>query len=124
MNRVALHGHRGLADDFGEAWVGMHCHPDLLWRTLDELGEDALGDQVGHLGPYSVHPKDKVGLLVGHDLEEAVRFALYQGFADGPERELGLLDLVALLLCLRLAEPEGRHLGAAERHAWDEVLVH
>src|SRR5215208_1479622 len=104
MNRMPFHGHRGLADDLREAWVGMHCHPDLLRCALDELGEDTLGDQVRHLRPYGVHPQDKVGLLVGHDLEEAVWLTLYQGFADGPERELGLLDLVAFLLCLRLAE--------------------
>src|SRR5215212_9059896 len=124
MNRVALHGHRGLADDLGEARVRVDGHPELLRRTLDELGEDALGDQVRHLRPYGMHPQDKIGLLVGHDLEEAVGLALYQGLADGPERELGLLDFVALLLCLRLAEPERGHLGAAEGHARDEVLVH
>src|ERR671920_597195 len=98
MYRMSFHGHRGLADDLGEAWMGMHCHPDLLRRALDELGEYALRDQVRHLGSYGVHPKDEVGLLVGHDLEEAVGLALDQCLADGPERELGLLDLVAFLL--------------------------
>src|SRR5215208_794990 len=103
MNRMTFHGHRRLADNLREARVRVNGHPELLWRTLDELGEDALGDKVRHLRPYGVHPQDKVGLGVGHDLEEAVGLTFYQGFADGPERELGLLDLVALLLCLRLA---------------------
>src|SRR5215213_11281472 len=34
------------------------------------------------------------------------------------------MNRVALLLCLRLAEPERGHLGTAEGHARDEVLVH
>ena len=44
MNRMSFRGHRGLSDDLREARVGMHSHPDLLRRTLDELGEDAFGD--------------------------------------------------------------------------------
>src|SRR5919112_6047151 len=95
MNWMSFHGHRCFPDDLGEARVGVHGHPYLLRGALDELGEDALGDQVGHLGSYGVHPEDEVGLRVGHYLEEPVRLALYEGLADGPERELGLVDLVA-----------------------------
>src|SRR5215208_2862137 len=122
MNRMPFHGHRGLADDFGETRVWMDGHPELLRRALDELGEDALGDQVGNLRPDGVHPEDEVGLGVGHYLEEAVGLALDERLADGPEWELGLLDLVALLLGLCLREPERSHLGPAEGHARDEIL--
>src|SRR5215210_1436015 len=100
MNRLSLHGHCRFPDDLREARVWVHGHPDLLRRALDELGEYALGDQVRHLGPDSVHPEDEVGLGVGHYLEEPVWLAFDEGLADGPERELGLVDLVALLLCL------------------------
>src|SRR5215204_394511 len=103
--------------------MGMNGHPELLWGSLDELGEDALGDQVRHVRPYGVHPEDEVGLGVGHDLEEAVGLALNKGLADGPEGELGLVDLVALLLGLGPGEPERGHLGAAEGDARDEVAV-
>src|SRR5918992_1471422 len=102
----------------------MDGHPELLRGALDELGEDALGDQVGYVRPYGVHPEDEVGLGVGHYLEEAVGLALDEGLADGPEGELGLLDLVALLLGLGPAQPEGGDLGPAEGYARDEVLVH
>src|SRR5918993_1194613 len=111
MNRVPLHGHRGLADDLREGWVGMDGHSELLRGSLDELGEDALGDQVRHVRTYGVHPQDEVGLGVGHNFEEAVGLALDEGLADGPEGELGLLDLVSLLLGLGLGEPEGGDLG-------------
>src|SRR5215207_2970052 len=104
--------------------MGMDGHPELLRRALDELGEDALGDQVGDVRPYGVHPEDEVGLGVGHDLEETVWLPLDERLADGPEGELGLLDLVALLLCLGLGEPERGDLGTAEGNARDQVLVH
>src|SRR5215208_1684848 len=104
--------------------MGMDGHPELLRRALDELGEDALGDQVGDVRPYGVHPEDEVGLGVGHDLEETVWLPLDERLADGPEGELGLLDHVALLLCLGLGEPERGDLGTAEGNARDEVLVH
>src|ERR687898_2583429 len=123
MNRLSLHGHRGFAHDLGEARVGVHGHPDLLRRAFDELGEDALGYEVRNLGAYGVHAEDEVGLGVGHYLEEAVGLTLDQSFTDGPEGELGLVDLVALLLGLRLVEPEGGNLGAAEGNARDEVPV-
>jgi hypothetical protein len=45
MNRMSFRGHRGFSYDFREARVGMHGHTDLLWGALDELGEDALGDE-------------------------------------------------------------------------------
>src|ERR671910_209774 len=123
MNRLALRGHRCLSDDLREARVGVHGHPDLLRRTFDELGEDALGDQVRHLRPDGVHPEDEVGLGVGYYLEEPVGLALDQGLADGPEREFRLLDFVAFLLGLRLVEPEGGYLRTAEGDARDEVAV-
>src|SRR5215210_3078730 len=123
MNRLALHGHRCLSDDLREARVGVHGHPDLLRRTLDELGEDALGDQVRHLRPYGVHPEDEVGLGVGYYLEEPVRLALDQGLADGPKRELRLLDFVTLFLGLRLVEPERGYFRTAEGDARHEVPV-
>src|SRR5215213_11163528 len=123
MNRMSFYRHRGLPDDLREARVGVHRHPDLLRRTLDELGEDAFGDQVRHLRPYGVHPEDEVCLGVGHYLEEPVWLALDQGLADGPERELRLVDLVAFLLGLRLVEPEGGYLRTAEGDARDEVAV-
>src|SRR5215208_2235900 len=104
--------------------MGMDGHPELLRRALDELGEDALGDQVGDVRPYGVHPEDEVGLGGGHDLEETVWLPLDERLADGSEGELGLLDLVALLLCLGLGEPERGDLGAAEGNARDQVLVH
>src|SRR3954453_21507124 len=123
MNRMSLHGHRGLADDLREARGRVHGHPYFLWCTFDELGEDALGYEVGHLGAYGMHAEDEVGLGVGDYLEEAVWFALDEGLADGPERELGLVDLVALIFGLRLGEPERGHLGAAEGDARDEVPI-
>src|SRR5215210_2009328 len=123
MNRLALHGHRCLSDDLREARVGVHGHPDLLRRTLDELGEDALGDQVRHLRPYGVHPEDEVGLGVDYYLEEPVGLALDQGLADGPKRELRLLDFVTLFLGLRLVEPERGYFRTAEGDARDEVPV-
>src|SRR5215210_2275957 len=123
MNRLAFHGHRGLSDDLREARVGVHGHPDLLRRALDELGEDALGDQVRHLRPDGVHPEDEVGLGVGYYLEEPVGLALDQGLADGPERELRLLDFVTLLLGLRLVEPERGYFRTAEGDARNEVTV-
>src|SRR3712207_3452990 len=95
----------------------MDGHPELLRGALDELGEDTLGDQVRDVRPYGVHPEDEVCLGVGHDLEEAVGLALDEGLADGPEGELGLLDLVALLLGLGPAKPEGGDLGPAEGYA-------
>src|SRR5215211_5623041 len=123
MNRLALRGHRGLSDNLREARVGVHGHPDFLRRTLHELGEDALGDQVRHLRPDGVHPEYEVGLGVGYDLEEPVGLALDQGLADGPERELRLLDFVAFLLGLRLIEPERCYLRTAEGDPRDEVAV-
>src|SRR5829696_115729 len=123
MNRMPFHGHRGFSHDLRQTRVGVHGHPDLLRRALDELGEDALGDEVGYFGAYGVHAQDKVGLGVGHDLEEAVGLTLDQSFTDSPERELGLGDLVALLFGLRLGKPEGGYLGAAEGDARDQVPV-
>src|SRR5919112_4631869 len=123
MNRMSFRGHRGFSDDLREARVGMHGHPDLLRRALDELGEDALGDEIRDLRPYGVHPEDQVCLLVGDDLEESVGLALDKRLADGPERELRLPDLVTFLLGLRLREPERGHLGPAEGDTRDEVPV-
>src|SRR5919107_198717 len=123
MNRLALRGHRCLSDDLREARVGVHGHPDLLRRALDELGEDALGDQVRHLRPDGVHPEDEVGLGVGYYLEEPVGLALDQGLADSSERELRLLDFVTFLLSLRLVEPEGSYFRTAEGDARNEVAV-
>src|SRR5919107_2433527 len=123
MNRMPFHGHRGLADDLREARVGMHGHADLFRGAFDELGEDALGYEVRHLGAYGVHAEDEVGLGVSDYLEEPVGLALYQGLADGPEGELGLVGLVALFLGLGFGEPEGGHLGAAEGDARDQVAV-
>src|SRR5918994_4724027 len=123
MYRMTFHGHRGLADDLREARVGVHGHPYLLRRALDELGEDALGYEVRHLGAYGVHAEDEIGLGVGDYLEEAVGLALYKGLADGPEGELGLVDLVALFLGLGFGETERGHLGAAEGDALDQVTV-
>src|ERR671917_1795072 len=97
--------------------MGMNGHPELLRGSLYELGEDALGDQVRDVRPYGVHPEDQVCLGVGHDLEEAVGLALDEGLTDGPKGELGLLDLVALVLGLRFGEPERGDLGAAESDA-------
>src|SRR5215212_7888651 len=124
MNRMTLYGHGGFADYLGEGGMRMDGHPELLRRSLNELGEDALGDQVRHVRPYGVHPQDEVGLGVGHHLEETIRLALDERLAYGPEGELGLLDLVALLLSLGLGEPERGDLRPAEGHARDEVLVH
>src|SRR5215210_4714254 len=123
MNRMSFRGHGGLSDDLREARVGMHGHSDLLRRTLDELGEDAFGNEVSDLRPYGVHPEDQVCLLVGDDLEEPVGLAFDKRLADGPERELRLPDLVTLLLGLRLREPERGHLGPTEGDARDEVPV-
>src|SRR5918998_261074 len=123
MYRVSFRGHRGFSDDLGEARVGMHGHPDLLWRALDELGEDAFGDEVRDLRPYGVHPEDQICLLVGDDFEEPVGLALDKRLAYSPERELRLPDLVTLLLGLRFGEPERRHLGPTEGYARDEVPV-
>src|SRR5215210_681892 len=123
MNRMSFRGHGGLSDDLREARVGMHGHSDLLRRTLDELGEDAFGNEIRDLRPYGVHPEDQVCLLVGDDLEEPVGLAFDKRLADGPERELRLPDLVTLLLGLRLRKPERGHLGPAEGDARDEVPV-
>src|SRR5919112_3448368 len=123
MNRMPFDGHRGLADDLREARVGMHGHADLFRGAFDELGEDALGYEVRHLGAYGVHAEDEVGLGVGDYLEEAVGLALDERLAYGPEGKLGLVDFVALFFGLRFVEPEGGHLGAAERDARDEVAV-
>src|SRR5918998_3452538 len=124
MYRVTVHRHRGLGDDLGEGRVGVDGHPDLLRCPLDELGEDALRYEVSHLGADGVHPEDQVCLGVGDDLEEAVRLALDERLADGEEGELGLLDLVALLLGLGPGEPERGDLGPGEGDARDQVLVH
>src|ERR671911_1083498 len=123
MNRVSFRGHCSFSDDFREARVGMHGHPDLLRRALDELGEDAFGDEVSDLRPNGVHTKDEIRLLVGDDLEEPVGLTLDKRLADGPERELRLPDLVAFLLGLRLGEPERGHFGPTEGDARDEVPV-
>src|SRR5829696_7338568 len=123
MNGVSFRGHRGFSDDLREARVGMHGHSDLLRRALDELGEDALGDEIRDLWPYGVHPEDEICLLVGDDLEEPVGLAFYERFADSPKRELRLPDLVTLFLGLRLGQPERSHLGPTEGDARDEVPV-
>src|SRR5215203_4752817 len=123
MNRVSFRGHRGFSDDLGEARVGMHGHTDLFRRALDELGKDALGDEVRNLRPYGVHPEDQICLLVGDDFEEPVGLALDKRLAYSPERELRLPDLVAFLLGLRLGEAERRHLGPTEGYPRDEVPV-
>src|ERR687889_9160 len=123
MDRMSFRGHRGLSDDLREARVGMHGHPDLLRGALDELGEDALGDEIRDLRAYGVHTEDKIRLLVGDDLEEPVGLAFDKRLADGPERELRLPDFVTLFLGLRLGEPERGHLGPTEGDAWDEVPV-
>src|SRR5215210_726575 len=115
MNRVPVYRHRGLAHDLGEARVGVDGHAHLLRRPLDQLGEDALGDEIRDLRAYHVHPQNKVGLRVGDHLHEAVRLALYEGLADSAEGELRLLDLVALALGLLAVEAEG--------DARDHVLV-
>src|ERR687889_1226705 len=123
MNRVSFRGHRSLSDDLREARVGMHGHSDLLRRAFDELGEDTLGDEIRDLRAYGVHPEDKICLLVGDNLEEPVGLAFDERFADGPEWELRLPDLVAFLLGLSLGEPERGHLRTAEGDARDEVPV-
>src|SRR5215217_2417782 len=123
MNRVSFRSHCGFSDDFREARVGMHGHSDLLWRTFDELGENAFGYEIRDLRAYGVHTEDKIRLLVGDDLEEPVGLAFDERFADGPERELRLPDLVTLLLGLSLGEPERGHLGPTEGDARDEVPV-
>src|SRR5215218_1780248 len=123
MNRVSFRSHCGFSDDFREARVGMHGHSDLLWRTFDELGENAFGYEIRDLRAYGVHAEDKIRLLVGDDLEEPVGLAFDKRLADGPERELRLPDLVTLLLGLRLGEPERGHLGSTEGDARDEVPV-
>src|SRR5215213_3715835 len=123
MNRVSFRGHRGFSDDLREAGVGMHGHSDLLWRAFDELGENAFGYEIRYLRPYGVHTEDKICLLVGDDLEEPVGLAFDERFADGPERELRLPDLVTLLLGLSLGEPERGNLGPTEGDARDEVPI-
>src|SRR5215203_5168120 len=123
MNRVSFRGHCGFSDDFREARVGMHGHSDLLWRAFDKLGENAFGYEIRDLRAYGVHTEDKISLLVGDDLEEPVGLAFDERFADGPERELRLPDLVTLLLGLSLGEPERGHLRSAEGDARDEVPV-
>src|SRR5215208_7838102 len=123
MNRVSFRGHCGFSDDFREARVGMHGHSDLLWRAFDKLGENAFGYEIRDLRAYGVHTEDKISLLVGDDLEEPVGLAFDERFADGPERELRLPDLVTLLLGLSLGEPERGHLGPTEGDARDEVPV-
>src|SRR5829696_2691390 len=123
MNRVSFRSHCGFSDDFREAWVGMHGHSDLLWRAFDELGENAFGYEIRDLRSYSVHTEDKICLLVGDDLEEPVGLAFDERFADGPERELRLPDLVTLLFGLSLGEPERGHLGPTEGDTRNEVPV-
>src|SRR5215218_1945399 len=123
MNRVPVYRHRGLAHDLGEARVGVYGHAHLLRRPLDQLGEDALGDEIRDLRAYHVHPQNKVGLRIGDHLHEAVRLAFYEGLADSAEGELRLLDLVALALGLLAIEAEGGDLRAAEGDARDHVLV-
>src|SRR5919112_4896649 len=123
MNRVSLSGHRGFSDDFREAWVGMHSHPDLLRRAFDELGEDALGDEIRDLRTYGVHTENEIRLLIGDDLEEPVGLPFDKRLADGPEWELRLPDFVTFLLRLRLSEPERGHFGSTEGDARDEVPV-
>src|SRR5215218_7621213 len=123
MYRMSFRSHRGFSHDLREARVGMHGHSDLLRRALDELGEDAFGDEIRDLWPDGVHPEDQVCLLVGDDLEEPVGLALDKRLADSPERELRLPYLVTLFLGLRLSEPERCHLGSAEGDARDEVPV-
>src|SRR5215217_4917134 len=100
VDRVPVHGQSRLAHDLSEARVGVDSHPYLLRRPLDQLGEHALGYKVRDLRAYHVHPQDQVRLRVGDDLHEAVGLALDQGLAYGPEREIRLLDLVALGLGL------------------------
>src|SRR5829696_2460267 len=92
--------------------------------ALDQLGEDALGYKIRDLRADHVHSEDEVCLLVGDHLHEAVGLTLYEGLANGPKREIRLLDLVALLLGLGLRETEGGDLRAAERDARNHVLVH
>src|ERR687894_149943 len=123
MNRVPVYRHRGLAHDLCEARVGVDGHAHLLRRPLDQLGEDALGDEIRDLRAYHVHPQNKVGLRVGDHLHEAVRLALYEGLADSAEGELRLLDLVSLALGLLASEAEGGDLRATEGDARDHVLV-
>src|SRR5919202_1158602 len=123
VDGVPVDRHGCLAHHLGEARVGVYGHPDLLRRPLDQLGEDALGYEVGDLRPYHVHPQDEVGLRVGDHLHESVWLALDKGLADRPEGELRLLDLVALFLGLLAGQPERGDLRATEGDARDQVLV-
>src|SRR5919112_5905678 len=123
MYRVSVDRHCSLAHDLGEARVGVDGHPYLLRRPLDQLGEDALGYEVGDFGSYGVHTQEEVGLRVGDHLYEAVGLALYKGLADRPEGEVRLLDLVALFLGLLAGQPERGDLRAAEGNTRDQVLV-
>src|SRR5215212_9611379 len=77
MNRVAFRGHRGFSDDFREARVGMHGHPDLLRLAFDKRLAD---------GPErELRLPDLVTLLLGLRLGEPERGHL--GSTEGDARD-------------------------------------
>src|SRR3712207_2787108 len=97
VDGASFHRQRRLTEGLRKRRVSMHGHPELLGRPLDELGEDALGYEVGNVRAHGVHAQDQIRLRVHDHLDESPLLALDEGFGQREEREPAHLYLVALL---------------------------
>src|SRR5918998_336304 len=123
VDGTSFHPQRRLTEGLRQRRVSMHGHPELLRGSLDELGEDALGYEVGNVWAHSVHTQDQARLRVHDRLDESPLLALDEGFGQREEREPAHLYLVALLPGLSFGETERGDFRAAEGDARDQILV-
>ena len=107
----------GLAEQFGEARVGLDELGHLGDRGLPVDGKVAAAELLGDPRAHHVDAEDlaggAVGVLLGDDLHQAVELAEDLGPAVGAELVLGDDDVVAGLAGGLLARAGERHLGVA-----------
>ena len=101
----------------------VHVAGDVLGGEVPHLREGQLGQELGDIGTDEVAADQLSVGGVGDDLHEADRMAEALRLAVGGVRELGHLDVVALVPRLGLGEPEGRDLRLAERGARHHTVV-